>query len=113
MSDITLSAKDLTRTGRLTASVKVKNTGKVAGATVVQLYLHDVAASVSRPVKELKNFEKITLQPGEEKVVSFGVTEEDLKFFNQALKFAAEPGEFEVMIGLDSATVKKASFNLL
>lgn len=113
VSDITLSAKDLTRTGRLTASVKVKNTGKVAGATVVQLYLHDVAASVSQPVKQLRNFEKITLQPGEEKVVSFALSEEDLKFYNQAMKFVAEPGQFDVMIGLDSETVKKASFNLL
>jgi len=113
VSDITLSAKDLTRTGRLTASVKVKNTGKVAGATVVQLYLHDVTASVSQPVKQLRNFEKITLQPGEEKVVSFALSEEDLKFYNQAMKFGAEPGEFEVMIGLDSETLKKASFNLL
>lgn len=113
VSDISLSAKDMSRTGHLTASVKVKNTGKVAGATVVQLYLHDVAASVSQPVKQLKNFEKITLQPGEEKVVSFTLSEDDLKFYNQAMQRVAEPGAFDVMIGLDSATVKKASFNLL
>jgi len=79
----------------------------------VQLYLHDVTDSVSQPVKQLRNFEKITLQPGEEKVVSFALSEEDLKFYNQAMKFGAEPGEFEVMIGLDSETLKKASFNLL
>lgn len=112
VSDVRLSAAELPRDGRITASVTVKNTGKVAGATVVQLYLHDVAASVSRPVKELKGFEKITLSPGEEKVVNFNLTENDLKFYNAQLKYAAEPGEFKVMIGLDSEDVKQASFNL-
>lgn len=91
----------------------VKNTGKVAGATIVQLYLRDVAASISRPVKELKNFEKVMLEPGEEKVVTFTLSENDLKFYNAQLKYAAEPGEFKVMIGLDSQTVKEATFNLL
>ncbi len=91
----------------------VKNTGKVAGATVVQLYLHDVAASISRPVKELKNFEKVMLEPGEEKVVTFTLSEDDLKFYNTELKHVAEPGEFKVMIGLDSQAVKEATFNLL
>jgi len=113
VSDINLSNKDMPRKGKLTASVTVKNTGKVAGATVVQLYLHDVTASVARPVKELKNFQKITLQPGEEKLVSFTVTEDDLKFYNSELKYAAEPGEFELMIGLDSDNVEQTSFNLL
>jgi beta-glucosidase len=113
VSDIKLSAKDMARHGKLTASVTVKNTGKVAGATAVQLYLHDVAASVSRPVKELKNFEKVTLQPGEEKVVTFTLSEDDLKFYNQQQKFVAEPGEFQLMIGLDSENLKETSFNLL
>lgn len=80
---------------------------------MVQLYLHDVAASISRPVKELKNFQKVMLKAGEEKVVTFTLSEEDLKFFNPALKFVAEPGEFNVMIGLDSSDVKQQSFNLL
>jgi beta-glucosidase len=113
LSDVTLSAKDMKRGGTLTASVTLKNTGKVDGATVVQLYLHDVAASISRPVKELKNFQKVMLKAGEEKVVTFTLSEEDLKFFNPALKFVAEPGEFNVMIGLDSSDVKQQSFNLL
>lgn len=113
VSDIKLSDASMTRKGKLTASVTVKNTGKVAGATVVQLYLHDVAASISRPVKELKNFEKVMLEPGEEKVVNFTLSENDLKFYNSELKYAAEPGEFKVMIGLDSQTVKEATFNLL
>jgi beta-glucosidase len=103
----------MTRKDKLTASVTVKNTGKVAGATVVQLYLRDVAASLSRPVKELKNFEKVLLQPGEEKVVTFTLSEEDLKFFNPSLKYAAEAGDFKVMVGLDSVDVKEATFKLL
>jgi len=113
VSDIKLSNSTMTRKDKLTASVTVKNTGKVAGATVVQLYLRDLAASISRPVKELKNFEKVMLQPGEEKVVTFTLSEEDLKFFNPSLKYAAELGDFKVMIGLDSVDVKEAGFKLL
>ncbi|MEE4669767.1 beta-glucosidase BglX [Pseudomonas alliivorans] len=113
VSDIKLSDANMARKGKLTASVTVKNTGKVAGATIVQLYLRDIAASISRPVKELKNFEKVTLESGEEKVVTFTLSENDLKFYNAQLKYAAEPGEFKVMIGLDSQTVKEATFNLL
>ncbi|WP_295473852.1 beta-glucosidase BglX [uncultured Pseudomonas sp.] len=113
VSDIKLSSDKLERKGKLSASVTVKNTGKVAGATVVQLYLHDVAASVSQPVKTLKGFQKVDLQPGQEQVVTFTLTENDLKFYNQALKHVAEAGEFQVMIGLDSADVKEARFNLL
>jgi len=112
VSDIKLSNSTMTRKDKLTASVTVQNTGKVAGATVVQLYLRDLAASISRPVKELKNFEKVMLQPGEEKVVTFTLSEEDLKFFNPSLKYAAEPGDFKVMIGLDSMDVKEAGFSL-
>ncbi len=113
VSDIKLSDSKMARKGKLTASVTVKNTGKVAGTTIVQLYLRDVAASISRPVKELKNFEKVTLEPGEEKVVNFTLSEDDLKFYDSKLKYAAEPGEFNVMIGLDSEAVKQTSFNLL
>jgi beta-glucosidase len=113
VSDVKLSNSTMTRKDKLTASVTVKNTGKVAGATVVQLYLRDVAASLSRPVKELKNFEKVLLQPGEEKVVTFTLSEEDLKFFNPSLKYAAEAGDFKVMVGLDSVDVKEATFKLL
>lgn len=96
----------------LTASVTVKNTGKVSGATIVQMYLQDVTASISRPVKELKNFEKINLQPGEEKVVTFTITEKDLRFYNDKLKWASEPGKFNVFVGLDSQDVKQTSFLL-
>ena len=108
-----LSANTLTPGSALTASVTVKNTGQRAGETVVQLYIQDVSASMSRPVKELKNFQKLMLQPGEEKVVQFSIDEDALKFYNTQLQYAAEPGEFNVQIGLDSQNVQQTSFQLL
>ena len=113
VSDVSLSSTKLAHTGDIRASVRVKNTGKVAGATVVQLYTQDVTASISRPVKELKGFEKVFLQPGEEKQVTFTLREKDLRFFDNQLKWASEPGKFNVFIGLDSVNVKKSSFLLL
>lgn len=112
VSDISLSSTTMSAKQPLTASVTVKNTGKRSGATVVQLYLRDLTASISRPVKELKNFEKINLAPGEEKVVTFAINEKDLRFFNDKLKWASEPGKFNVFIGLDSQDVKQSSFLL-
>jgi len=112
VSDITLSSTTLNAKGQLTASVMVKNTGKRAGATIVQLYLQDVTASISRPVKELKNFEKVELAPGEEKRVSFPIDEKQLRFYNTQLKWASEPGRFNVFIGLDSQDVQQSSFLL-
>jgi beta-glucosidase len=112
VSDITLSSASLTHKGNITASVTVKNTGDRAGATVVQLYLQDVTASLARPVKELKNFKKINLQPGEQQVVTFPIDETALRFFNNQLNWVSEPGRFNVFIGLDSQDVKKQSFLL-
>ena len=112
LSDVSLSAKTLKPGATLTASVTVKNTGKRAGETVVQLYIQDVTASMSRAVKELKNFEKVMLKPGEQKVVQFTLSENDLKFYNAQLQHIAEPGEFNVQIGLDSQNVQQNSFQL-
>lgn len=92
LSGLKLSNKDLKRGDTLEAKVTVKNTGKVAGETVVQLYLQDVSASMSRPVKELKNFQKLMLKPGESRTLSFRISEEDLKFYNGQLQRVAEPG---------------------
>ena len=89
------------------------NTGKRDGAEVVQLYIRDLVGSVTRPVKELKGFEKITLKPGETQTVSFPIDIEALKFWNQQMKYDAEPGKFNVFIGTDSARVKKGEFELL
>lgn len=110
--DVTLSATSMTASETLTASIKVTNTGKVAGKEVVQLYVRDLVGSVTRPVKELKGFEKISLEPGESKTVSFPITTEMLKFYNYDLKHVWEPGDFDVMIGGNSRDVKTARFTL-
>lgn len=113
LSDVTLTSKQLERSDTLGASVVVKNTGQREGETVVQLYVRDVSASISRPIKELKGFQKVMLKPGEEKVIQFTLNENDLKFYDAQLKHAAESGEFKVLIGLDSQNVKDRSFELL
>ncbi|KAF0863348.1 beta-glucosidase BglX [Pseudomonas sp. LD120] len=113
LSDMALSSSTLNKSGKLDASVTVKNTGKRDGETVVQLYIQDVAGSMIRPIKELKNFQKIMLKAGEERSIHFTITEDDLKFYNAQLKYAAEPGDFNVQIGLDSQDVKQQSFELL
>ncbi|VTM19717.1 beta-D-glucoside glucohydrolase [Pseudomonas aeruginosa] len=91
----------------------LKNDGKRAGATVVQLYLQDPVASLSRPVKELRGFRKVLLQPGESREIVFTLGEADLKFYDSQLRHAAEPGEFKVFVGLDSAKVEEGRFTLL
>ena len=111
-SDITLSRNAIKPTETLTATVTVTNSGTVAGKEVVQLYLRDMVASITRPVKELKGFQKIALQPGESKKVSFTISVNDLKFYNYDLKFAAEPGDFKLFIGGNSRDVKAADFKL-
>ncbi len=78
----------------------------------VQLYIQDVAASVVRPVKELKDFRKVMLQPGEARVLRFMIDEDKLKFFNAQLRQVAEPGRFNVQIGLDSQAVREQGFDL-
>lgn len=113
LTDMALSSTTLNKTDTLVASVMVKNIGQRDGETVVQLYIRDVVGSLSRPVKELKNFKKIMLKAGEETAVHFSIDENDLKFFNAQLEYAAEPGEFQVQIGLDSQDVKAQSFELL
>lgn len=112
VSDVKLSAPTLSRDGTVTASVDVTNTGKREGATVLQMYIQDVTASQSRPVKELKGFDKVNLKPGETQTVSFPIDVNALKFWNQKMKFDAEPGKFNVFIGTDSARVKQAQFEL-
>ncbi|UKE83622.1 beta-glucosidase BglX [Pectobacterium colocasium] len=113
VSDVRLSSQTMKRNGTIDASVTVKNTGSRAGETVVQLYVHDVVASISRPVKELRGFEKVMLQPGESRTVTFTLDQEALKFYNARMQQVVEPGKFDVMIGLDSQRVKSDSFTLL
>ncbi|NBB37438.1 beta-glucosidase BglX [Pseudomonas kielensis] len=113
LSEMALSSTTLNKTGKIDASVTVKNTGKRDGETVVQLYIQDETGSMIRPIKELKGFQKVLLKAGEQKVVHFSIEEDDLKFYNTQLKYAAEPGKFNVQIGLDSEAVTQQSFELL
>jgi beta-glucosidase len=112
-SDVKLNKTSLKGNETLTATVTVSNTGKLAGEEVVQLYISDPVASISRSVKELKNYKKIMLQPGEQKEVSFNITPQDLKFYNTKLNYDWEPGEFIVQIGTNSSDVHSASLQWL
>ena len=107
-----LSAGVLSSGENLDVSVTLKNVGERDGATVVQLYIHDLAASLVRPVKELKGFRKVWLKAGEEQQVRFSIGENELKFFNAQLQELAEAGTFEVQVGLDSQRVQAQRFEL-
>jgi beta-glucosidase len=109
--DMKLNSTNLRGAQTLTASITVTNNGQREGQEVVQLYLRDVVGSITRPVKELKGFQKISLKPGETKTVSFTITPEDLKFYNYNLKWDWESGEFEVMIGGNARDVKRQKVN--
>lgn len=111
-SPVTLSAAEVAKGESVKAEVTVTNTGKVAGKEVVQLYLQDVVGTTTRPVRELKGFEKITLEPGESKTVTFEITEELMSHYDSDLEFVAEPGEFKVFVGTDSRAKNEASFIL-
>jgi beta-glucosidase len=110
--DFNLSSTELEADGEITATVTVTNTGDRAGDEIVQFYTRDLEASTSQPVKLLKHFERITLQPGESRKVSFRITPDDLKFYNYNLEYVAEPGEFLVMAGPDSERVASLKFTL-
>lgn len=94
-------------------SIDVANTGDYDGKEVVQLYTRDIVGSVTRPIKELKGFQKIALKKGEKQTVTFDISAEDLKFYNSDLQFVAEPGEFEIFIGKDSNTAIKTIIELV
>ena len=111
-SDLLLNNNALSAEGKLTASVKVKNTGKRAGSEVVQLYIQDMWGSYTRPWKELKGFERVELAPGEEKTVEFEITTKDLEFYTARGQWEAEPGEFKVYIGSDATVQESATFTL-
>ena len=111
-SQVQLSATTLNRGESITATVEVKNTGAVKGKEVVQLYLQDPYASATRPVKELKGFQMVDLEPGERKEVRFTITEADLKFYTAKQEWAAESGTFYLFIGSDSTVKEKQRFTL-
>jgi len=107
LSKLEMSAKD-----SVTVSVDVTNTGSLDGAEVVQFYIRDLVGSVTRPVKELKGFQKIVLKAGETKAVTFKITNKDLSFYKSDLSFGSEPGKFHLMIGGNSRNVKQVELNL-
>lgn len=111
-SDIKLDKSEFRAGEILKASVRVKNIGKYAGVETVQLYIRDLVASVNRPVKELKQFKKVYLSPGEERNIEFEIREEDLRFWNDKKQFLSESGKFELFIGTDSENVKESVFLL-
>ncbi|MCK5226450.1 MAG: glycoside hydrolase family 3 C-terminal domain-containing protein, partial [Planctomycetes bacterium] len=111
-SNLKVSSDKISMEQSVNISVDVKNTGKRSGEEIVQLYIRDVVGSVTRPVKELKGFEKISLEPGEKKTVSFTLTAEQLKFYNIDNQFVAEPGTFKVMVGRNSIDCMESEFEL-
>ena len=88
--------------------MKVKNTGSRDGLETVQLYIHDVYSTSTRPVQELRAFQKVSIKAGEEKTVNFELSQEDLKYYDHELNYVCEPGDFEIMIGPNCKDVKKA-----
>ena len=126
-SDFNLSSDKLSNDGTIRASVKVTNTGDRDGAEVVQYYIRDMVGSISRPVKELKHFERVSLAPGESKTVSFDIKVDDLKYYHPVdqfkskstalssgpdIEYSAEPGEFQIMVGPDSENIQTRTFTL-
>ncbi|MDR2236168.1 MAG: beta-glucosidase BglX [Chryseobacterium sp.] len=110
-SEMSVSSANPKGNQAVQASVTVTNTGNYDGAEVVQLYIRDMVGSITRPVKELKGFQKVMLKKGESKKVTFNITPEDLKFYNGELKYDWEPGEFDIMIGTSSQDVKHSKIN--
>jgi beta-glucosidase len=113
-SDLRLSNKKMKAGGNITVEVSIANTGKVDGEEIVQLYLRDLVSSVSRPVKELKDFKKIKLKAGEKRTIQFVIDKNKLSFYNQQLQWVSEPGTFDLMIGASSADIRlKTNFDLI
>lgn len=111
-SDLELSKSEISAAEKISISATVTNSGKLKGEETVQLYIRDMVGSISRPVKELKGFKKIMLQPGEMKKVTFELSEKDLEFYGATGNWKAEPGEFKVWVGTNSAEGLEASFRL-
>jgi beta-glucosidase len=112
-SDIKLNSNSFKADQKITAIVTVTNTGKYDGTEIVQLYIRDMVGSVVRPVKELKGFQKLALKAGESRAISFEIGVDDLRFYNNDLKYIYEPGDFKIFIGGNSRDTKEASFKLL
>ncbi len=113
LTNLQLSARRIKPNGQVKVSVDVENTGARAGDEVVQLYIRDVAASVTRPVRELKGFKRLTVQPGERQKVEFTLSSEQLGFYNRAMRFVVEPGDFKVFAGTSSEGGLESGFTVI
>jgi beta-glucosidase len=113
LSNLQPSAQSIRLDGRVTISVEVENIGRRAGDEVVQLYIRDMAASVTRPLRELKGFERVTLQPGERRRVTFTLTPEHLGFYDRDMRFIVEPGMFGVFVGNSSVGGLETKFEVV
>jgi len=111
-TNLQLSAPRIDANGKLTVSVEVENVGARAGDEVIQLYIRDPVATMTRPVKELKGFQRVSLQPGQKRRVEFVLDREHLGFWNREMRYVVEPGEFRVMVGSSSADVIEAKFEV-
>lgn len=113
ISKVTLDKRELRKGESIEASIVIKNTGKVTGKEVIQMYIQDKKGSVARPVRQLKGFQKVELQPGEERKVIFTITEEMLRFYDINMNFTNEKGDFVVYVGSDSRTQNQQEFVLV
>ena len=109
-SDLKLSSNSFSKEGKVEVTVTIKNTGKVSGKEVVQMYIRDLVGSITRPVKELKGFEMITLEPNETKKVTFTIDKKTIEFFTANQIWEAEPGDFKVFIGTNSVNTLEGNF---
>jgi beta-glucosidase len=112
-SDLNLSSTKINKEDRIKISAKITNKGDVKAAEIVQLYVRDLVASITPPVRELKSFKRISLEPGETKLVEFSLTAEDLSFYNQDMQKVVEPGKFHVWIARDAASGLKGEFEII
>ena len=110
--DLVLDKTSMTQADSIRATITVTNTGNFDGDEIVQLYICDVVGSISRPVKELKGFSRISLKKGETKTVNFVIDADKLKFYNSTLDYVCEPGEFKVMVGPNSRDLQSKNFKL-
>lgn len=112
-SNLKLSSDTMTNSSTITVSVEVKNTGQYDGVEIIQLYIHDKRASVARPVKELKGYEKTMIPIGETKTITFEINESMLRFYTKSMTFASEKGDFDIFVGANSSETLKTSFKLI
>jgi beta-glucosidase len=113
LSDVRVSGVRIQPDGRVTVSVDIENTGKYAGDEVVQLYIRHLAASVTRPVRELRGFQRISLKSGEKRRVEFTLGPEQLSFYNRGMRFVVEPGNVRVFVGTSSEGGLESGFEVV